>query len=72
MGLKEDKELGNAPLWMTEAGYITLHSGYLLEGETPKDLYTRVANRAGELLKDDSYTPKLFNALWKGDRKSVV
>jgi ribonucleoside-diphosphate reductase alpha chain len=66
MGLKEAQELGNAPLWMTEAGYITLQSGYLLDGETPKDLYTRVANRAAELLKDDSFAAKLFNALWKG------
>ena len=36
------------PEWMTEEGLKTLQSGYLLEGETPVDMFNRVAMRSAE------------------------
>jgi ribonucleoside-diphosphate reductase alpha chain len=41
--LQKLKNNGEAPEWMTLAGYTTLSRGYMLEGETPRDMYWRVA-----------------------------
>jgi ribonucleoside-diphosphate reductase alpha chain len=43
MTLEELKESGQAESWLTDEGFQTLSSGYLLEGETPLDMYKRVA-----------------------------
>lgn len=38
------------PEWMNDEGLRTLQSGYLQEGETPKDMYNRVCNAFSEAL----------------------
>lgn len=51
--LKDDNE---CPKWMTKEGLTTLFGGYLLENETPKSAYRRVARAAalaGGFGKDD-------------------
>lgn len=56
---------GEAPKWMTHEGFTTLSRGYLLEGETPRDMYMRLSVAAAKALGDNSYIPKFFDILWK-------
>jgi ribonucleoside-diphosphate reductase alpha chain len=64
--LTELQENGQAPLWMTEEGFVSLTKGYLLPNETPKDMYERIAASAGSYYKDSSFwKEKFFNAMWK-------
>jgi ribonucleoside-diphosphate reductase alpha chain len=66
MNLQELKEKGSAPEWMDQAGLSTLENGYLLEGETPLDMYVRVSHAAGSYYSDnEKWTKKFFNAMWK-------
>lgn len=37
------KDIDEAPEWMTKEGYKTISKGYLLEQETPKAMYRRIA-----------------------------
>jgi ribonucleoside-diphosphate reductase alpha chain len=46
--LNKYKKDGEAPQWMTLAGYTTVSRGYRLKGETPKGMYERVANSAAK------------------------
>jgi ribonucleoside-diphosphate reductase alpha chain len=46
MTLEHLKESGQAPAWLTDEGFQTLSAGYLLEGETPLDMYKRVSRAA--------------------------
>jgi ribonucleoside-diphosphate reductase alpha chain len=46
--LKDSKE---APEWLSEEGYITLSKGYLVEQETPKAMYRRVARSVATYAK---------------------
>jgi ribonucleoside-diphosphate reductase alpha chain len=46
MTLEELKQSGQAEEWLTDVGFQTLSSGYLLEGETPLEMYKRVARAA--------------------------
>ena len=56
--LKKDNE---CPEWLTLEGYTTLKGGYLLEDETPKAMYRRVARAAAKSgkysddIKDDFF-----------------
>ena len=66
--LKKEKE---CPSWMTLAGYTTLSKGYLLEGETPRKMYERVAKSACKYIKDRGFdmsyhhlTGMFFQAMW--------
>ncbi|HEY5235495.1 MAG TPA: ribonucleotide reductase N-terminal alpha domain-containing protein, partial [Rhabdochlamydiaceae bacterium] len=64
--LEEMKKYGTVPEWMDEAGYSTLEKGYLLNGETPLDMYRRVANAAGSYYADSDYwSTKFMEAMWK-------
>jgi ribonucleoside-diphosphate reductase alpha chain len=65
MTIEELKEEGEAPEWMGEEGYKTLCGGYLLPGETPKNMYLRVANAAGSYYDDIKWVDKFFEAMWK-------
>lgn len=66
--LEELKEQGRAPLWMTEEGYSTISKGYMLEDETPRDMYTRVARAAatacGEPNLEDEFFDIMYNKNW--------
>lgn len=64
--LKNLKEKNEAPEWLTEEGYKTLSRGYLLEDETPKNMYKRVATAAASYYKDaKKWEVKFFDAMWK-------
>lgn len=61
--LKADKQ---APDWMTVNGLKTLVGGYLLEGETPKDMYRRVSNAAAKRLNRADLEARFFHIMWNG------
>lgn len=67
MTLEELKEQDKAPHWLTSEGFSTLSSGYLLEGETPVDMYRRVAHAAAsyyeEPLRSELET-RFFKYIW--------
>lgn len=61
----EDLKLnGEAPHWLDEAGFSALSKGYLLEGETPKGMYWRVANSSAKYLKKPELADKFFQYMW--------
>ena len=55
---------------MTEAGYKTLCRGYLMEGETPRAMYKRLARASssslGSFALSRSLESKFFDYMWKG------
>ncbi|MHB8098105.1 MAG: ribonucleotide reductase N-terminal alpha domain-containing protein [Sulfuricurvum sp.] len=64
-----------APPWMSTSGYQLLdNQSYLNTAETPRDMYTRIANRAGELttfeipsyLGYPTWKEAFFDVMWKG------
>jgi len=67
MTLEELKEAGKAPEWMGIESLDTLRGGYLLEGETPYDMYKRVAH-AGAAYYDEplrsELEKRLFDYMW--------
>ncbi len=65
MGLDKLKEKGEAPDFLTEEGYSMLKGGYLREGETPKDMFKRVAKYAADHLKKPDMIAPFFDILWK-------
>lgn len=62
--LEELKESGEAPEWSTEESIFTLYKGYLLENETPKGMYKRLAKAASERLKRPDLETKFFDLFW--------
>lgn len=54
------------PEFMDEPALQTLSHGYLLEGETPKVMYQRVAKAAADTLKRPDLESKFFDYIWKG------
>lgn len=59
--LKENKE---APEWLTDEGLTTLENGYLLPGETPKDMWSRVCSAAAQRLNKPELAEKFFELFW--------
>jgi len=66
---------GLAPKWMSTASYQLLQGQeYLDTAETPKDMYTRIATRADELMEleiprylgYDTWFEAFFDVMWKG------
>lgn len=63
--LNDLKVKGEAPTWMSEISFITISNGYLLENETPRGLYNRLAKSAASYYKDkDKWEKKFFDAMW--------
>lgn len=62
--LKKLKEAGLAPEWMDEPGLQTLNAGYLLTGETPKDMYSRISTAAANTLGKPELSSKFFDLFW--------
>lgn len=63
----------DCPEWMTAEGLATLKAGYLQEGETPRDMYRRVARASASYYapyygEDAAATweAKFFDVMWKG------
>lgn len=66
MNLSQLKEIGEAPEFLDEEGYITLSKGYLLSNETPKDMYSRVSKYASSFYPNSEYwESKFFDYMWK-------
>jgi len=61
-------ELGvDFPTWGNTEIYVkTISRGYLLEGETPKDAYWRVATAIAKRLQKPELASKFFDYIWKG------
>ena len=61
-------ELGvDFPVWANTEIYVkTVSKGYLLEGETPKDAYWRVATAVAKRLQKPEMASKFFDYIWKG------
>jgi len=54
------------PEWMTEEALHTLSEGYLLPGETPRDMMMRLATTAAKINQDPTLEEDLFHCLWEG------
>ncbi len=55
------------PGWGNNQPYIeTISRGYLLDGETPKDAYWRVATTVAKRLQKPELASKFFNYIWQG------
>lgn len=61
-------ELGvDFPVWGNTEVYVkTITGNYLLEGETPKDAYWRVATAVAKRLQKPEMASKFFDYIWKG------
>lgn len=64
--LAELKTRGEAPEHLTDEGFKTLSNGYLLDGETPVDMYRRVARAASRALKRVDLEHKFYDYIYKG------
>lgn len=55
------------PTWANTEIYVkTISRGYLLNGETPKDAYWRVATAIAKRLNKPDLASKFFDYIWKG------
>jgi ribonucleoside-diphosphate reductase alpha chain len=54
------------PKWMSEEALHTLSRGYLLPGETPREMMTRLACTAAKINQDPTLEEDLFHCLWEG------
>lgn len=58
---------GDLPEWVTTSSWQLLKSKYLLKGETLKDRFYNIANRAASYLPDPvAYEKRFFQLLWSG------
>jgi len=67
-GEELDWELGvDFPTWANTEIYVkTISNGYLIDGETPKDAYWRVATTVAKRLEKPEMASKFFDYIWKG------
>lgn len=55
------------PEWLSEEGIQTLSDGYLLVGETPRDMFIRVAKTTAKYLPEfPEIEEEVFDCLWNG------
>ena len=54
------------PEWLSEEGKATLGRGYLLPGETPRDMHTRLSSHAAKVLNRPDLQDDLFSIFWNG------
>ena len=54
------------PSWLSEEGIATLSRGYLLEGETPRGMHTRLSKHAAKVLNRPDLEDDLFQIFWNG------
>jgi ribonucleoside-diphosphate reductase alpha chain len=60
------KEYKDWPEWLSDEAIATLKGGYLLEDETPKEVYQLIANKACEYLNRPDLYNDLFHCLYMG------
>lgn len=66
MNLKELKEKSEAPEWMNEESFNTVSSGYMQEGETPRNMYKRAAEFSAKVYDNKAaYEADFMEAIWK-------
>lgn len=65
MNLEELKQSGEAPLWLTDESFTMLSNGYLLPGETPRQMYRRVAGTVAKYLNKPNLEHKFFEYIWR-------
>ena len=58
--------LNPTPEWLSEEGKATLGRGYLLPGETPRDMHTRLSSHAAKVLERPDLEDDLFQIFWRG------
>ena len=58
--------LSPIPEWLSEEGKATLSRGYLLPGESPRDMHTRLSNYAAKVLNRPELEDDLFHIFWNG------
>lgn len=63
--LDELKAADQAPNWMTIEGFTTLSNGYLLPGETPRDMYLRISLASASRLNRPDLAEEFFLLFWK-------
>jgi len=66
MTLDELKEKDLAPEWMNQESYSILSNGYFQDGESPRDMWTRVSTSSANRLKKPELAPLFFEMFWKG------
>ncbi len=55
------------PCWANNELYLTtIKGGYLLNGETPRGAYNRLAQNAAKILKKPKIEKEFFNIFWRG------
>ena len=54
------------PEWMNEVSLATISKGYLLNDETPRKAYKRVADTVAQRLDRPDLANKFFRYMWKG------
>lgn len=64
MNLEQLKESDLAPAWLTDEAFSTLSNGYLIAGETPRDMYRRLSATAARILARPDLEPEFFALLW--------
>jgi ribonucleoside-diphosphate reductase alpha chain len=65
--LKQLRDKGEAPDWVTWMSYQTMLGGYLWHDETPRQMYKRVAKNAAKYLPAkfrEDYEDKFFHLFW--------
>jgi ribonucleoside-diphosphate reductase alpha chain len=64
---KQLQESGECPLFYTTGGYQMIKTKYLLDNETPKGMYERLAKTAAKHLPDSKkWEERFFEVMWKG------
>lgn len=58
------KSVGEAPEWCTDESYKILCGGYLLEDETPKQMYQRISYASAKRLNKPELGEQFFNLFW--------
>ena len=58
--------LNPIPEWLSEEGKATLSRGYLLPGETPRDMHTRLSSHAAKVLNRPDLEDDFFQIFWNG------
>ena len=64
--LERLKAIDEAPKFMDDNSFNTLSKGYLLDNETPRGMYSRVAKAAASYYKDSKHwESRFFDVMWK-------
>lgn len=66
MNLEDLKKAGKAPEWYDERSFRTICGGYMEKGETPYDMYMRVAQAAAKRAKRVDLQLPFFEIMWHG------